>query len=206
MNKSMVKRPFLKVCGLTHASSLDCAIAFGAEYVGFRFYPGDIRSISAWQASKMPSGNAVRVGVFPSENAGHILTIVKDAALDMVQVEAMAGTEWVRHIESSRVVCSLRCGEGLSAEVLQRLRDDWQDICSLYRVELGSQSDAELLKKLRFPHPWMLAGAIDALNVELLVHSLSPDGVEVDVSIEQFPGLKDMQSLLKIGSAMPLRC
>ena len=34
------RRPFVKVCGQTYTGSVDCAVAYGASYIGFNFCLG----------------------------------------------------------------------------------------------------------------------------------------------------------------------
>ena len=81
------RRPFVKVCGQTYTGSVDCAVAYGASYIGFNFCLGSPRYVSPSHAAGMRSVNVKRVGVFQQQRPAEICRIMRQAGLHLAQLQ-----------------------------------------------------------------------------------------------------------------------
>ena len=98
MNK---KLPFIKVCGQTHAGTVDASLALGARYVGFIFHRSSPRSITAERAAAIHTRFASRVGVFVRQRAEEIVRIMQIAQLNCTVRRLQKMPKKSEQIESS---------------------------------------------------------------------------------------------------------
>lgn len=171
------RRPFIKVCGLTYAGSVDCAAAYGADYVGFNFCQGSESYVSPVHAAGMPTAHVKRVGVFNGGGAGEICRTMQQAGLHLAQLQEGTSTEDARIIGPRRVIRSLRLGQGTTVQQLQEELNRWAPFCRAYLVE---SSDAHLLSEVAFPHPWILSARMENSALREMLRSCQPDGVDIE--------------------------
>lgn len=202
MNK---KLPFLKVCGQTHAGTVDASLALGVQYIGFIFHQGSPRSITPERAASIHTRFTRRVGVFVRQRAAEIRDIMQRAQLDYAQLHGSQTIEDARQIGPQRVIRTIwpeHCG---SAAALQQRVNEWEPYCSMYLLDAGSNVgsggtgkclDVQQLAHVQFPHPWILAGGLNAQNIPRLLTLCQPDGIDLNSGVEIAPGLKDPVKLL----------
>lgn len=207
---SKKKLPFIKVCGQTHPATVDCAAAYGARFVGFIFHSKSPRYISPERAAGIPSCNVKRVGVFVRQGAEEILPIMQRARLDFAQLHGKQGTDVAKIIGPQRIIRVLWPEQAGSAEALQQQIDAWAPYCAYYLLDAGTAGQggtgrcvaAEELNKLRFPHPWILAGGLNADNIAEALHHCTPDGVDLNSGVELAPGMKSPDKMLEVFTAL----
>ncbi|MBR2145784.1 MAG: hypothetical protein IKK73_08655 [Akkermansia sp.] len=175
------RRPFIKVCGQTYTGSVDCAAAYGAEYIGFNFCPGSTRFVSPAHAAGMPSAHVKRVGVFAGQGAEEICRIMQQARLHLAQLQGEQTPQDARVIGPQRVIRKLNIQGGRNAADVQAELDAWAPFCSAYLVEC---MDAALVAQLQFPHPWMLSGRMPGRILHDMVQTCRPDGVDIDSCVD----------------------
>lgn len=206
--------PFIKVCGQTHPATVDCAIAFGARYVGFIFHPGSPRCISTEMAATINTAHVGRVGVFVHQSAAEILPVIQQAALDLVQLHGPQTIEDAKLIGPDRIIRVLWPERAESTAALQAEIDAWAPYCSYYLLDAGSigqggsgrRLDVVRLKALRFPHPWILAGGLNAENLGEVLAEIRPDGIDLNSGIETAPGMKLPSKMLEAFNAVTRAC
>lgn len=176
ISTTTLRRPFIKVCGLTYAGSVDCAAAYGADYVGFNFCQGSEHYVSPAHAAGMPTANVKRVGVFNTGGAAEIRRTMAEARLHLAQLQGNCTMADARAIGPQRVIRALRLGWGTTPAQLQRDLDAWAPYCRAFLVEA---EDAALLSAVNFPHPWILSGRVAPRTLQTLLQSCHPDGVDL---------------------------
>lgn len=195
--------PFVKTCGQTHMATVDCATAFGARFIGFVFHQGSPRSISPERAAEINSSNVSRVGVFVRQQSDEIIPIIKQARLDYAQLHGSQSIEEAKAIGPQRIIRTL-WPAGYSLEELQQQINDWAPYCAYYLLDAGSAGDGgtgrqlnvAMLDKLNFPHPWILAGGLNAETLPSVLNRCHPDGVDLNSGIEIAPGMKSPSKML----------
>lgn len=180
ISTSIFRRPFIKVCGLTYAGSVDCAAAYGAEYVGFNFCQGSDHYVSPSHAAGMHSANVKRVGVFNGGDAGEICRTMQRAGLHLAQLKESCSVADACVIGPQRVIRVLRTEQGCTPAQFQRMLDDWAPYCRAFLVE---SADAALLAAVAFPRPWILSGRVAPHTLRELLHACRPDGVDIESSV-----------------------
>ena len=92
----------VKICGLNEPASLASALAGGARFVGFVFYPPSPRHLSIERAAELarsvPAG-IVRVGVVVDPTDEFLARLLDKAPLDMLQLHGKETPERVQTIK-----------------------------------------------------------------------------------------------------------
>ncbi len=174
------RRPFIKVCGQTYTGSVDCAAAYGAEYIGFNFCPGSINFVSPAHAAGMPSAHVKRVGVFAGQEAEEICRIMQQARLHLAQLQGEQTPDAARRIGSQRVIRTLHVQPGCAVSAVQAEVDAWAPFCCGFLVE---SADAALVSRLQFPHPWILSGRAAGDALHGMLNACRPDGVDIECGV-----------------------
>jgi indole-3-glycerol phosphate synthase / phosphoribosylanthranilate isomerase len=85
----------VKICGITSAEHADAALASGADFLGFIFYPPSHRYVEPAAVREIVAACRARhggpdrwraVGVFVDEDGGRVREIAEMAGLDLVQL------------------------------------------------------------------------------------------------------------------------
>jgi len=179
----------VKICGITNQEDATAAVAGGANAVGFNFYSGSPRHVTPEIAAAIATPPGVRrVGIFVDEKPARVQEIAHAASLDTAQLH---GNETPEDYP-----------EGIAVWKAARVRWGW-DPASL----IGCPAEAVLLdgpvggkpfdwKMARgFGRRIILAGGLDASNVEVAVSVMHPWGVDACSRIESAPGRKDHQKM-----------
>ncbi len=195
-----------KICGLTEPESLRAAVAGGARYVGFVFYPRSPRAIAPPMAAELarllPTG--VRsVGLFVDPDDEFLEHVTGQVPLDLIQLH---GAETPRRIAEIKaryalpVMKAIRVGgpEDLTAaleaaEVADRLLFDAKPPAKVSALPGGNgiAFDWTILAGRSWPRPWMLSGGLTADNVAEAVRVTGATEVDVSSGVEDRPGHKD---------------
>ncbi|MFP5518230.1 MAG: phosphoribosylanthranilate isomerase [Alphaproteobacteria bacterium] len=195
-----------KICGLIEPESLRAAVAGGARYVGFVFYPRSPRAIAPPMAAELarllPTG--VRsVGLFVDPDDEFLEHVTGQVPLDLIQLH---GAETPRRIAEIKgryalpVMKAIRVGgpEDLAvaleaAEVADRLLFDAKPPAKVSALPGGNgiAFDWTILAGRSWPRPWMLSGGLTAENVAEAVRVTGATEVDVSSGVEDRPGHKD---------------
>ncbi|ANC92357.1 phosphoribosylanthranilate isomerase [Azospirillum humicireducens] len=195
-----------KICGLSEPESLRAAVAGGARYVGFVFYPRSPRAIAPPMAAELarllPTG--VRsVGLFVDPDDEFLEHVTGQVPLDLIQLH---GAETPRRIAEIKaryalpVMKAVRIGgpEDLTvameaAEVADRLLFDAKPPARVSALPGGNgiAFDWTILAGRSWPRPWMLSGGLTAENVAEAVRVTGATEVDVSSGVEDRPGHKD---------------
>jgi phosphoribosylanthranilate isomerase len=195
-----------KICGLSEPESLRAAVAGGARYVGFVFYPRSPRAIAPPMAAELarllPTG--VRsVGLFVDPDDEFLEHVTGQVPLDLIQLH---GAETPRRIVEIKgryalpVMKAVKIGgpEDLTtameaAEVADRLLFDAKPPAKVSALPGGNgiAFDWTILAGRRWPRPWMLSGGLTVENVAEAVRVTGASEVDVSSGVEDRPGHKD---------------
>lgn len=203
-----MSRVSAKICGLRTTPTLDAAVAGGAAWLGFVFFPGSPRDIAPDQAAALvaraPAGLG-RVGVFVDPDDELVARAVA-AGLTTLQLHGRETPE--RAAELRR-----RFGLEVWKAVAVRTRADLAGAAAyrgaanriLYDAKppvgadlpggLGLRFDWRLLDGFDHPLPWLLSGGLDAGNLAEAIGITGARAVDVSSGVESAPGIKDVDKI-----------
>jgi phosphoribosylanthranilate isomerase len=191
----------VKVCGITNLEDALKAVEFGADALGFNFYPPSPRYISPEKAQailKELPPEVCNIALFVNEPKEKVKEILAYGCLANGR-KAFSGLQF--HGDESREYC-----RGWELKVIKAFRI--KDRESLVGMN-GFPADFYLLDSFApgyggsgSPFPWgwlegleadrlILAGGLDAQNVAEAIRRIHPYGVDVCTGVEARPGIKD---------------
>ena len=213
---------FVKICGMTRPQDAELAASLGATAVGFIFWPGSPRSVSAAAAKAIAASvplNVLKVGVFVDQRATDVARIMDEAGLDVAQLHGHESPEYCRQLmahlnadmEVPRVSASKRtifkavAPENVSVDI-----DDLDpEIILLVDAHdpdrfggTGKTVNWDSAREIAATRRTILAGGLNAANIKLAVRTVRPYGVDVSSGVESAPGIKDPSRLRSFFEAL----
>lgn len=200
----------VKICGLTTAAAVDAAVSAGARYVGFVFFPASPRSLdlgsAAVLARRVPP-SVLRVGLTVDADDELLAAIVATVPLDRLQLhghEAPARVAAIRRRFGLPVIkaIGLAAAEDLDGaaayeEVADQLLFDARPAADATRPGGNARSFPwGIVAGYRGRLPWILAGGLNAGNLDAAVRTSGARTVDVSSGVEEAPGVK---SIARIG-------
>ncbi len=191
----------VKVCGITNIADALKAIEFGADALGFNFYPPSPRFVSPdgvqMILAEVPP-EVCNIALFVNEPKERVkATLARGLFLNGRQ--AFSGLQF--HGEESREYC-----RGWELKVIKAFRiKDRESLAGIYEFPAdlylldtwapgyggsGSPFSWSWLEGLR-GDKLVLAGGLDAQNVQDAIRRVHPYAVDVCTGVETRPGIKD---------------
>lgn len=190
----------VKICGLTEAEGFDAAIAAGADWIGFNFFPASPRVVTPAQAAALaaraPNG-PLYVGLFVHPSEDDIATVLATLRLDILQLYTDAPrAAALRQLFGLPVWRAI--GVSTAAE-LPTTADGADALLVEAKPPQGAtrpggnatRFDWRITRAWRPPCPWLLAGGLDPDNVAEAIRQSGAPAVDVSSGVERSKGIKD---------------
>lgn len=201
----MPDRIHVKICGVTTAAAVESAVAAGARYLGFNFFPPSPRYLLPDAARPLmlavPEGVAKVALVVDAEDAA------LDALLGTVPVDFLQlhGHESPARVAEVRARFGLPVIKAVGIAVAEDLAvlNSYLPVCDQILVDAKPPKDAalpggnglsfdwQLLDGRHWPCPWLLAGGLAPGTVAEAVRRTGARQVDVSSGVESSPGQKD---------------
>jgi phosphoribosylanthranilate isomerase len=195
----------VKVCGITNFADAEKSLDFGADALGFNFYPPSPRCISPEEArailQRLPEGSC-NVAVFVNEPKAKVHDVIAQGVLangrqayEVLQFHGDEGEEYCRGW-SMRVIKAFRLKGKESLQGMEQFPADFYLLDSWSAGYGGSGAG--------FPWEWLdgvktekliLSGGLSIENVAEAIRRIRPYGVDVCSGVETRPGIKDHAKL-----------
>jgi len=200
----------VKVCGITNLVDAEKALEYGADALGFNFYPPSPRYLVPEKARailrQLPAASC-NVALFVNEAKEQIRQVLADSALP--DGSGYRGVQF--HGDESADECQ---GWGIQVIKAFRLKDkrslkDIHNFPADYYL-LDSWSSGYGGSGASFPWEWLegfdtgkiiLSGGLNLHNVADAIRRLHPYGVDVCSGVEVRPGVKDHDKIKQFISA-----
>jgi len=189
----------VKICGINGPVAFDAAIAAGADWLGFNFFPPSPRYVTPQEAATLSARTTVqtpRVGLFVDPTAELVACTLKVIHLDVLQVYGSADVQALRRSFGVPVWRSVGVA---SRNDLPDSREEADRLVLEAMAPAGAtrpggnaaRFDWSLLRDWRAPVPWILAGGLTASNVGDAICTTGADAVDVSSGVERARGVKD---------------
>jgi phosphoribosylanthranilate isomerase len=190
----------VKICGLRRIEDIEYVNKLRPDYVGFVFSKS--RRIVTKESAKVLISNLVAgiktVGVFVNENIETVCEIAKSLDLDVVQLH---GDEDASYVDNLKRVLNVEIWKALrvknSQDLLFETNADKILIEGFVKDIYGGTGitfDWKLIENFEFKKPLVLAGGLNALNVEEGIRRVRPYAVDVSSGVET-DGYKDFEKM-----------
>ena len=195
-----------KICGLSTEEAVTAAVAGGAAYLGFVFYPPSPRAVTPQQAPRLceavPAG-VTRVALFVDADDETIEAVLAAAPIDMLQFH---GHESPERIAEARLLFGRPVmkavaiagpedvtGAARYEDAADRLLFDAKPPRRPRALPGGNglAFDWGLIAGRKWRLPWMLSGGLTAELLPEAVRISGAAAVDVSSGVERRPGIKD---------------
>lgn len=196
----MISKPFIKICGITRKSDLECAIECGADAVGFIAFPKSPRYVSPSEVKYLIDHcncpNIKKVAVFVDEDLDDINKYL-DSGIDVVQLHGNESAEF-----SSSINCEV--WRAIRLKDSSQVQEFHDYPCTKFLID-SFVKDAEVPGGTGHVADWdlaaefisstdkdvLLAGGITRENVQEAYSRVMPFGFDLSSGVESMPGFKD---------------
>lgn len=196
----------IKFCGLSRPEDVSAAVAAGARYVGFVFFPKSPRHLPVEAARalalEVPPGVAKVALIVDAEDA-ELDALVGSVPLDMLQLHGSESPARVAELRARHGLPVMKAlgvaGEGDLAAI-----DRYAEVADQLLIDAKPAEGAELPGGNGLPfdwrllagrkfwaRPWMLAGGLTPENVAEAVRLTGARQVDVSSGVEAARGVKD---------------
>ena len=193
----------VKICGINDPVAFDTAVAAGADWLGFNFFPPSPRYVTPQQAATLSARTTAptpRVGLFVDPTAETLAATLEAVRLDALQVYGRVDIPGLRRRFGLPVWRSLGIA---SKEDLTDACDGADRLVVEAKAPAGAtrpggnatRFDWSLLRDWRAPVPWILAGGLTAGNVVEAIRTTGAEAVDVSSGVEQERGVKDPEMI-----------
>ena len=199
-----------KICGLSSEAAVEAAVAGGAAYVGFVFYPPSPRAVNparAGELSALVPAAVKRVALFVDADDSSIEAVLAAAPIDLLQFH---GAESPDRVAAARRKFDRSVMKAISvagvADVDAAARyEDAADML-LFDAKPPRRADAlpggnglafdwQLIAGRSWRLPWMLSGGLTATLLPEAVRVSGARIVDVSSGVESAPGQKDIPKI-----------
>lgn len=193
----------VKICGITRSDDAVAAVEAGADAIGLIFYAGSKRFVTPEIAADIISNVSPYtsiVGLFVNADAGYVQTVLNHCPLSQLQFHGAESPEFCSsfdrpYVKSVPVSNAVKMSELVAAHRNAR--------AYLFDTQVpgehggtGKTFDWRLMPEKNIGHR-VLAGGLDAENVEQAIRIAGPDAVDVSSGVEVSPGKKDYDKLYR---------
>ncbi|HTO83073.1 MAG TPA: phosphoribosylanthranilate isomerase [Methylomirabilota bacterium] len=196
-----------KICGINSREALDAAVAGGASFVGFVFYPPSPRALTPAAAGELAAAvprTVGKLGLFVDDPDERIADVLAKAPLDMLQLHGQETPARVAAIRRHFGLPVMKAVKVAGADDLAAADGyigvaDWLLFDAKPPKEMtgalpGGNAlafDWQLLAGRAWPSPWMLSGGLTPENLGEAVRISGARVVDVSSGVEAAPGQKD---------------
>jgi phosphoribosylanthranilate isomerase len=192
----------VKICGLTTPQDAAAAIEFGADALGFNFFPGSKRYLRMeaareWIAS-LP-GNVEKVAILVNPSWEEAKAAATTAGITALQLHGMETPEFCRRLREARIRFE-KAVPVTGPDSLANIPDFFTTSVLLDSSGAGEFGGSgrtfpwDIARDFVLAHPHLrviLAGGLTPENVAEAVATVRPFGVDVTSGVESSPGCKD---------------
>lgn len=191
----------VKICGITNVADAELAVSLGAYALGFNLIPESKRFVPVEQAARLVQavrGRVLTIGVVADRSRQQLLEIVEHTGVDRLQLHGSEPPELVASLPISFKAVRIAGPD----DVVQARSFSCEPLLVDAKVSgvlggSGQTFDWSLVTELARLRPVVLAGGLQAANVDEAIRVVRPYAVDVASGVEDpvNPRAKDQAKL-----------
>lgn len=193
--------PFVKVCGITNRGDAEFVQELGADMLGF-ILADSPRKVEPEFVRSLKDIDILKVGVVVLKEGETLpteyLSLIEEGFLDFIQFHGFETPELCRSYDIPYYK-ALRVKDESVLEELDRYKPVSlvDAFCEHEMGGTGKQIDGILVKAVKNSGNLWLAGGLNPDNIGEIVEDFRPELIDVSSGVEQSPGIKDRDKLIK---------
>jgi phosphoribosylanthranilate isomerase len=197
----------VKICGINSAEAADAAVSAGADYVGLVFHDRSPRNLTLEAASALANrmrGRTKIVALLCDMGDEQISTIARAVKPDMLQLHGSETPDRVGAIRTRFDIAVMKVIPVCDASDFASL-GAYEAAADMVMFDAKPAADAsrsgghgvafdwQLMRGRSFSRPWLLAGGLNAENVQRAIQISDAPGVDASSGLETAPGMKSAE-------------
>ena len=190
-------RTRVKICGITRVEDALIAVAQGADAIGLVFYPPSPRYVTPAQAAEivnaLPAFITV-VALFVDASRADVEAVLSQVNIDLIQFHGQETADECRQYGKSYMKAIRVKSDTNLVQYMTEYSDAKALLLDTYAEGVpggtGQVFDWTIIPK-NLSKPIVLAGGLDAENVEQAIRQVKPYAVDVSGGVEFKKGIKD---------------
>lgn len=195
---SKLRRPKIKICGITNIKDATAAVKLGADFLGFNFYKKSPRYISILKAKeiiKKLNNKIAIVGIFVNHNKKSVNRLANNIGIDFLQFHGDEKSNYCNSFDKP-VIKATRIKDKVSNIEKYQI---FSHLFDTYHKKLfggtGKTFDINLIKNIQ--EKYFISGGLNHKNISNIKKQIDPYCFDVCSGIEKSPGLKDYNKMKK---------
>jgi phosphoribosylanthranilate isomerase len=190
----------VKICATRSVEAAQVAVETGADFIGMIFIPNvkthTINRVTAKAICNSVRGNIQLVGVFQNMPLAVVKDIIVDCQLDFAQFHGDETPEYLRNINIKKIKAFRFSGAIDIKKARQQLGMFSVDYYLLDRIKQseGPMLNLETAAQLTEEFPLFFAGGLTSENVQNVIKTVGPFGVDVASGVET-NGKQDLEEI-----------
>jgi phosphoribosylanthranilate isomerase len=195
-----------KICGLSTPETVEAAVAGGADYVGFVFFPKSPRNVTPARAAdlaRLVPDRVRRCGLFVDPEDALLDQVLAAVPLDILQLHGAETPSRCAALRERYRRPVMKAVSIAGPEDVARA-ESWIGAVDLLLFDAkppreavlpggnGVPFDWRLLAERSWPLPWMLSGGLNPGNLREAVRMTHAPAVDVSSGVETSPGIKSV--------------
>lgn len=192
----------IKICGITRKEDALLCSEYGADAIGFIFYPKSKRYIQPERAKEIANllpPLFMKIGVFVNEKITEVNRIAKLVGLNAVQLHGSESPEYVEQM-THPVIKSFGVDNSFDFSKIDAYRNceillDVKDTDQFGGT--GKSFDWNLIPNA-LRDKGIIAGGVSSNNIKKIYSLINPGAVDLSSSVEASPGIKDKNKIIEV--------
>lgn len=203
-----MNRVRVKICGVRDLEEARAAFEFGADALGFNFWPKSPRYVTpdvARSIIEKLSPLISCIGVFVNEDSQRVIEIASGVRLDAVQLHGDELPEYCAQLRGLKLIKAFRVNEDFDLTEIKRY--EISSVLLDTKVKnnyggTGERFDWRIAVQAKRFAPIIIAGGLNAENIDEAIRFVRPMAVDVCSGVEAEPGRKDISKMREFMSAV----
>ncbi len=198
-----MRRPLIKICGITNYGDGSICLKSGADMLGFIFYEKSPRHVHPETASRIIADLKANfsfdsVGVFVNPANEFVNNVIKISGLNALQFHGDESPSFIKDFKI-RKIKAFRIKE--KSDIL--LCNDYMDtdyfLFDTYSKKIyggtGKVFDWKFLGDFKYKDRLFLSGGINSDNLASAIEAVAPYAIDISSSLEKESGKKDIKKI-----------
>ncbi|MBO7424857.1 MAG: phosphoribosylanthranilate isomerase [Clostridiales bacterium] len=187
----------VKFCGMRREEDIKAVNEIRPDLIGFILDPSRKRYVSPEVISSLRKGlgpDIKTVGVFVNEDISVVLKLLEDGIIDIAQLHGNESDDYIDEVRNRTGATVIKAFGIRNESDIDKVERSHAEIVIVDSPGGGTGSSFDWTLLNRIKRPYILAGGLNADNIEEAVETLDPYGVDVSSGIET-DGFKDIDKM-----------